>query len=371
MDIMTPSMSDPSNRPAPARQRRTGVRWLMLLVAVGAATAGGWWYFSQRSDEPVVEEATAAPRFAEVVRTDLVEVDTYDGTLGRADGDPIVNGANGILTAVPAPGSTVRQGEVLYRVDNYPIVMLNGELPAWRALKEGVDDGPDVQQLEVALVALGYDADETVTIDEEFTHNTEQMVQRWQEDLGVDDDGVVELGEVVFLPDEVRIADVTAEIGSTVQGGGQFLVTSSAEIVVTVDLPTADQGVLAVGGGVTVVLPDNTETPGTVITVGTIAISDAQGEATVEVEVRLVDPSVAGNLDEAPVEIEVVADSARAVIAVPVTALVALSEGGYAVQLIEADGTLHLVAVDPGFFADGLVEVTSDGLEPGDQVVIP
>ena len=47
------------------------------------------------------------------------------------------------------------------------------------------------------------------------------------------------------------------------------------------------------------------------------------------------------------------------------------AEGGYAVEVDEGGGSVRLVAVDPGFFADGLVEVDSDGLEPGDRVVIP
>ncbi len=119
------------------------------------------------------------------------------------------------------------------------------------------------------------------------------------------------------------------------------------------------------------VLPDDTETSGTVTSVGTIATTDTQGSATVEVEVSLDDPSVAGNLDEAPVEIEVVADSVEGALAVPVTALVALSEGGYAVQVADGTDSLRYIAVDPGFFADGFVEIDADGLQPGDQVVVP
>jgi hypothetical protein len=35
------------------------------------------------------------------------------------------------------------------------------------------------------------------------------------------------------------------------------------------------------------------------------------------------------------------------------------------------DGSTALVAVDPGLFADGRVEVSSDGLEVGMAIVIP
>ncbi len=57
--------------------------------------------------------------------------------------------------------------------------------------------------------------------------------------------------------------------------------------------------------------------------------------------------------------------------AVPVTALLALSEGGYAVEVDDGDGTTRLVAVDPGLYADNLVEVASAGLQAGDLVVVP
>lgn len=365
MATMTHQGAGPTSTP-----KRGRGRWWRLLLVLGLAAAG-WWYAADRPVEPVQEKEQVALRFAEVISTDLTEIESYEGILGRGDGRPIVNYASGTLTGAATPGTVVASGEELYRVDNYPVVLLHGELPAWRRLADSVEDGADVQQLEAALVDLGYDPDETVSVDEEFTSFTARMVQRWQEDLGVDDDGAVELGEVVFLSGEVRIADVLVELGSPVQAGTQLLRTSSAEIVVTVDLPTADQGVLSEGDAVSVVLPDDTRTGGTVVAVGTIATTDAQGMATVEVEVELDDPTSAGNLDEAPVEIEVVVDSVQAATAVPVTALVALAEGGYAVQVAEPDGTLRLTAVEPGFFADGLVEITAEAVQPGDRVVIP
>jgi hypothetical protein len=64
------------------------------------------------------------------------------------------------------------------------------------------------------------------------------------------------------------------------------------------------------------------------------------------------------------------------VLTVPTSALVSLAGGGYAVEVVTgraADGTAltQLVAVDPGMFADGLVEVEGEGLEPGLEVVVP
>ena len=58
---------------------------------------------------------------------------------------------------------------------------------------------------------------------------------------------------------------------------------------------------------------------------------------------------------------------------VPVAALLALANGGYAVELVAADGTHSLVGVTLGLFddADGLVQITGSGVQAGARVVVP
>jgi hypothetical protein len=58
---------------------------------------------------------------------------------------------------------------------------------------------------------------------------------------------------------------------------------------------------------------------------------------------------------------------------VPVNALLALASGGYAVEMVDADGTHRLVAVSVGLFddAEGLVQVSGRGLAAGQRVVVP
>jgi hypothetical protein len=58
------------------------------------------------------------------------------------------------------------------------------------------------------------------------------------------------------------------------------------------------------------------------------------------------------------------------VLAVPLTALVALSGGGYAVY-VEHGRSRQLTGVTPGLFASTLVQVTSSGLREGDIVEVP
>ena len=227
--------------------------------------------------------------------------------------------------------------------------------------------GDDVLQLEEALAALGY---EGITVDGTWDEGTSSAVLTWQEEVGLEADGSIELGEVVFLSSSVRVNEVIASVGTSVNAGSQVLGISSTDQFVTFDLPAADQGLIVVGQEVVIEMPDGSDAGGTVVEIDTIA-TGGQGAAVFGAKVVLDDPSVAAGLDEAPVDVEVTSDSVENVMAVPVSALVALAEGGYAVEVDAGNGATSLVAVEPGFYADGLVEVESDGLSVGDLVVVP
>jgi multidrug efflux pump subunit AcrA (membrane-fusion protein) len=160
-------------------------------------------------------------------------------------------------------------------------------------------------------------------------------------------------------------------VGDTVANGTPLVSTSASSTTVLVELSTDDQGLVEVGDAVVVEMPDNSREPATVTEIGTVVQANQQGVTFFEMTVTLDDPEAAQDLDEAPVDVDVVGDRSDDVLAVPVTALIALTEGGYAVEVMADDGSTVLVAVDPGLFADGRVEVSSDGLEVGMAIVIP
>jgi multidrug efflux pump subunit AcrA (membrane-fusion protein) len=87
--------------------------------------------------------------------------------------------------------------------------------------------------------------------------------------------------------------------------------------------------------------------------------------------VKLTDPGAAGTLDQAPVTVNITTGTAADALAVPVTALLAQSPGGYVVEVAGAGGTRRYVPVRPGLFDDasGLVQV-SGALAPGQRVVV-
>jgi multidrug efflux pump subunit AcrA (membrane-fusion protein) len=143
-----------------------------------------------------------------------------------------------------------------------------------------------------------------------------------------------------------------------------------------IPLDVSQESEVKVGDAVTVTLPDGTTTPGVVSSVGTVATTTSgQGQnpvTTIPVTVMLTDPRAAGNLDQAPVLVNVTTAAARDVLAVPVTALLARSPGGYAVEVIGPGNTRRLVPVTVGPIFDdssGMVEVTGN-LIPGQRVVV-
>ncbi len=234
--------------------------------------------------------------------------------------------------------------------------------------------GADVRQLKDALLALGFDAGGSLVADGIYTAETTQAVLAFQAATGLEQDGIVDLGEVVFLPGAVRITNPLAAKGSSIGADFPVLGISLSEKVVRVNLPANKQDVLTAGDAVTIEMPDDTLVPATVAFVSQTATPGANtwDPATFEVRIQLDDPNVAADLDEAPVDVIVVSDSVQDVMAIPVSALVALLEGGYAVEVDAGEGQIQLVAVEVGFFgSNNMIAITSAGLEPGDRVVVP
>lgn len=230
--------------------------------------------------------------------------------------------------------------------------------------------GPDVLQLEQALDRLGFTADSTMVVDDVFTAETSAALVDWQVATGQDPDGVLHVGDIVVVESAVRVISEVAAVGGQVSPGTAVLGVADVEQIVSFDLDAADQSLADEGDRATVVLPDNVELAGVVEEIATTATTTQDGNTTFAVTVRLDNPDAVGDLTEAPVDVELVGSSVSDVLAVPVSALVALSDGGYAIEADSGAG-FRLVAVEPGFFADGLVEIDVAGVDVGDLVALP
>nr|WP_221474138.1 HlyD family efflux transporter periplasmic adaptor subunit [Planomonospora venezuelensis] len=336
--------------------------WTAVAVAgdgsTQAATPGG----------PAVPAATA-----EVTRQDLVDTRTVDGTLTYAGERHLAAAGGGTVTWTAAEGAVVRRGRPLLRIDNEPLVVMYGRLPLYRELRRGVSDGPDVEQLERNLRALGHGDD--LTVDEHFSYATYLAVLEWQDDEGLPETGAVDASQAVFLPSAVRVTDAEAEVGRRVAPGQEVLTVTGTRRLVHVDLDAADQALARKGAKVSVELPGGERVAGKITSVGRVAETSGGGapgeesETTVDVDITL-DKVPRTRMDQAPVEVELESERREDVLAVPVEALVALREGGFGVEVVEGTGT-RIVAVETGAFGSGLVEVTGEGLAEGTKVGVP
>jgi len=186
--------------------------------------------------------------------------------------------------------------------------------------------------------------------------------------------GSLTLGQVVFKPQALRVAQVTGSLGGT--ASGPVLTATSDQEQVTVPLDAAQQSQVKVGDTVSITLPNGSTTPGVVSWVGTVAVTSGSGTqattTTIPVSVRLVHPSAAGSLDSAPVTVDITTETVRDALVVPVGALLAEGSGGYDVEVVRPGNTRRYVPVTTGIFddGDGLVQVTG-ALTPGQRVVVP
>ena len=165
---------------------------------------------------------------ATVQRRDLVSTDTESGTLGYANPQTVYNRVGGTITWLPAVGQQVKSGGTLYRVDNAPVILFDGTTPAYRTLASGVTNGPDVQELNANLVALGFDPSHEISVNDTWQTGTTDAVNRWQAALGQTQTGTVTLGQVVFLPGPQLVTTVETVLGSTGGSAGSSAAGSSS-----------------------------------------------------------------------------------------------------------------------------------------------
>jgi peptidoglycan hydrolase-like protein with peptidoglycan-binding domain len=353
------------------------------LTAAGFAVAGA-------SSEGVATVSTSLKSVA-IEQRDVNLYTDFAGTLGYGSTVDVGSPASGVVTSVPDAGTELGRGAVLFEVDSEPVVLLYGDLPIWRSLSRSSDAGPDILQLETNLAALGYTADGNMTVNEEFTYYTGVALKAWETAFGFSSpDTTFDASEAVYLPGVVRVDSastrgtvatsgatvlsvaVVEDVSDAVVGDHGVTSESAATQEVSLQVATSDQSLFAEGMAVEVELADATTVAGTVSTVGQTVKRVSTGpnsELYVDVTIAVADESEAG-LVQGPVTVHVPSETVAAALMVPVRALVALAEGGYAVQVQAADGTATYVGVKTGVFSDGWVQVTGS-LAEGDMVLVP
>lgn len=342
----------------------------IALAAAGFAARGMW----PGGARPASASSAVPVAVAKVVRTDVSQRQVVPGTLGYRGAFSVIDESGpGIVTWLPSAGGVVRRGQALFRIAGQPVTLLYGPVPAWRAFAPGMTSGPDVRELQRNLAALGLDPGPA---DGEYGWSTVGAVERWQRAHGMLVTGTIPLGQVAFLPGPLRVT-TTAPLGAPAATGTPVVSGTSDAPAVSVSLTVGGPAVSR-GDAVLVTLPDGTTTVrGTVADVGRVAArvdtganSASGAPAAIPVTIAIAGAGVAAGLDQAPVQVEITQQRDRGVLAVPVTALLALPGGGYAVRV---SGPSHrLIRVTTGLFDDatGLVEVSGPGLSAGLSVEV-
>ncbi|GAA2838080.1 peptidoglycan-binding protein [Crossiella cryophila] len=309
---------------------------------------------------------------SKVLRSTLEEHEELSGKLGYSGKfDVTAAGGAGVITWLPKPGDHLGRGDAVYKVNDKPVPLLFGDKPFWRKLESGMDKGADVKILEQNLRALGYTG---FTVDDKFDAKTAAAVKKWQKKLGLEQSGAVDPASVVVQPGAFRVSTVDALLGAPAQG--KVVSGTGTTRTVTVDVPVEKQSLAQEGAEVVVNLPGGKSTKGKVTSVGSVAEKTEEqngvggGKTVIKVEVQLNEPEAVGKLDAAPVQVEFTSRRKEGVLTVPIGALLALSEGGYAVEIVQPDGSGKLVAVELGMFAKGKVEVSGSGLTEGATVKV-
>jgi len=405
--------------PPPRRRRRAG-RWL-IAVLVGAALAAGAAVLvtRHRAAGASLPEKTVAASTAKLERRDLSTAMALPGTLGYGTPRPLAGHKEATVTWLPQAGATVKRGKQLFRADDQPVTLFYGGMPLYRNIAGANLVGRDVRIIADNLSALGYSIGHQPAVgswvtqvsaptanpaETTSTGNTpadvrtagetpssappsnappapkvevkdgegvltsalRSAIKRWQDDVGLPVTGTVAVGDVEVLSGAVRVDAVAVQPGSPTNV--ELMSVTPTRKVITVAAELADAGSITRGAEVTVVLPDEKTVQARVTAVGRklVAAGDAgTGPPTLNVTVTADQPKNLDKLDAADVTVNFTGRTAKDVLAAPVEALVALTEGGYAVQ-----GPAGLVAVKTGMFAQGWVEITGDGLAEGMAVAV-
>ncbi|MFD8720201.1 peptidoglycan-binding protein [Streptomyces sp. NPDC059629] len=352
-------------------------RLIAIAAAVVAVSAG---VLVHQGHSPSTGRPAKAAGVATVTvsRTDLSDTTTLAGTLGYGGTTPVTGHGAGVVTSLPDLGATIKRGHPVYQVNDQPVDLFYGACPLYRKLAPPSGNaqpmqGKDVTVVADNLVALGYDIGSrrpnTDGKGDSYTASLSDAVKRWQKYAGMNPTGTLDQNQILVLTGPVRVASVAAHLGDPSQGA--ILAVTSTGKQITVPVPASDAHTVAQGATVKIALPDGRTVTGAVSSVGQSVQSPNDGDSdqggtppSLTVTVTPSDSADVAKLQSAPVQVTFTTGTRHDVLAVPVTALVALKEGGYALQ--RPDGTF--VAVTTGLFADGKVEVSGAGVTAGMRV---
>lgn len=272
---------------------------------------------------------------------------------------------SGVLTTAPTEPTSVPEGGTLFTVNLRPIVLGNGSIPMYRDIAAGAH-GEDVTQLQEMLSRLGYYEG---TANGDADSLTRWAVIAWQNDLGVEADGVVRKGDIVFTNTAPVTVILHAErgVGDTLTGSEPVIEVVAPEPRVLLSLTDAQRSLVMEGMRVTAAKPEggtwggrvgptiDTDQPGSI----TASLLNEDGGPLCGTECDQVRSG--GTILTTIYQIEPVSG-----LTIPVTAIRTDSAGRTSV--VREDG--EPVAVEVLATAHGIAAISGDGLKAGVSIVI-
>ncbi len=338
---------------------KPALRAAAAVIAVALIVAGVTLAVRDRRPAAPAPQADPTITTIEVRKMDLTDERTVAGTLGFGPARVVKGAGQGVITKLPAVGRKTSRGKELYRVDDQPVVVLYGDTPLFRPLDKPGLTGRDVLEVRQNLTALGYSARSMHP--EVSDAGLLTALKRWRKDHDLPGPALTPAGAVV-LSGPSRVSEVKAQVGDPVEG--PLLSVTATEAAVSVPMSPADAVTVHTGTKVTVITPSGASVPAKITSVGR-AVAEGDGGESAKVDVTITPGKPISAYDAASVQVRITTLARKGVLAVPVGALVALAEGGYALQ--RPDGSL--IAAETGVFAGGMVQVSGPGVTDGLTVV--
>lgn len=205
--------------------------WLVTVVAsvgVGGLVA---------RNEPQGQLVTTPSVTAVVERRAVERTVGINGTVA-IDTQEVRGPTKGRITEwLVEPGDSVMEGDILALVDERPLIVLAGSIPAYRDVARG-DTGRDVAQIQAVLERLGYDPGQ---LDGKYGSTTEMALTELYRDHGfdppmIDRHAVILQGEFAIVPQlPAVVTSLSVPLGSDVAGSVATLAVGPAVIEVAFD----------------------------------------------------------------------------------------------------------------------------------------
>ena len=106
---------------------------LYILIAVLALGYGGYYFGTQNTDTSSSNKTLELTTVA-IQKGDLAKKKEYNGTLRQTDSKVLNSPMSGVVTFIPKEGTIINFGEVLFAVDNKPVILVEGVTPFYSCL---------------------------------------------------------------------------------------------------------------------------------------------------------------------------------------------------------------------------------------------